>query len=48
MGLYDNLGDKLFYTRGILHFTKIYVYVMYGRGSIGHPGWRHVVILVYE
>ena len=26
MGLYDNLGDKLFYTRGILHYysgTKI-------------------------
>ena len=20
MGLYDNLGDKLFYTRGILHY----------------------------
>ena len=22
MGLYDNLGDKLFYTRGILHNTR--------------------------
>jgi len=25
MGLYDNLGDKLFYTRGILHKTGIFV-----------------------
>jgi len=23
MGLYDNLGDKLFYTRGILHMSPL-------------------------
>ena len=27
MGLYDNLGDKLFYTRGILQYFRISIYL---------------------
>ena len=33
MGLYDNLDDKLFYTRGILHY---YYYASFNVPCVGH------------